>query len=127
MIHQTRNRTRIEDINYAINLYFDGLSLRKTAKALSRFVRRSHTSIRDWIQKYRPQKLLSKSKMISEFIVDETVLKVGSVYIWLWVAINRARKQADPCSNCIKGKEYANRRAIHSKDSQDSWKTSCIH
>jgi putative transposase len=93
MIYQTRNRTRLKDIIYAINLYFDGLSLRKTSKALSRFVRRSHTSIRDWIQKYRPQKLLSKSKRISEFIVDETLIKVGSELIWLWVAIESENRQ----------------------------------
>jgi len=93
MIYQIRNRTRLEDIFYAINLYFDGLSLRKTSKALSRFVRRSHTSIRDWIQKYRPQKLLSKSKRISEFIVDETLIKVGSELVWLWVAIELENRQ----------------------------------
>lgn len=93
MFYQIRNRTRLEDIFYAINLYFDGLSLRKTSKALSRFVRRSHTSIRDWIQKYRPQKLLSKSKRISEFIVDETLIKVGSELVWLWVAIEPENRQ----------------------------------
>jgi putative transposase len=73
----------MEDIIYAVNLYFDGLSLRKTSKALSRFVNRSHTAIRDWIEKYKPQRLLSKNKKIAEFIVDETLIKVGSEYIWL--------------------------------------------
>ena len=87
MFCQTRNRTRLEDIVYAIHLYFLGLSLRNTSIALSRFVKRSHTAIRDWIQKYKPQKLLSKRKKISEYIVDETILKVGPQYIWLWVAI----------------------------------------
>jgi hypothetical protein len=29
----------------------------------------------------------SKRKRISEFIVDETLLKVGSEYVWLWVTI----------------------------------------
>jgi transposase-like protein len=56
MIYQTRrNRTKPEDIVYAVHLYFLGLSLRNTSKALSsRFVkRRSHTAIRDWIQKYK--------------------------------------------------------------------------
>ena len=32
-------------------------------------------------------KISSKSKKISEYIVDETLLKVGSEYVWLWVAI----------------------------------------
>ena len=78
---------------YAVNLYFDGLSLRKTSKALSRFVNRSHTAIRDWIEKYKPQRLLSKSKKIAEFIVDETLIKVGSEYIWLWIAIEPENKE----------------------------------
>ena len=47
MKYQKRNRTKLEDIAYALHLYFDGLSLRNTSKALSRFVKRSHTSIRD--------------------------------------------------------------------------------
>jgi putative transposase len=88
MIYQIRQRTNLEDIMYAVNLYFDGLSLRKTSKALSRFINRSHTAIRDWIEKYKPQRLLSKNKKIAEFIVDETLIKVGSAeFIWLWVAI----------------------------------------
>ena len=87
MIYQIRHRTHLEDIIYAVNLYFDGLSLRKTSKALSQFVKRSHTAIRAWIQKYQPQRLSSKTKKISECIVDETILQVGPQYIWLWVAI----------------------------------------
>jgi putative transposase len=84
MIYQTiRNRTRVEDIIYAINLYLDGLSLRKTSKALSRFVKRSHTAIRDWIQMYKPKRLSSKTKKIDEYIIDEPLIKVGSECIWL--------------------------------------------
>ena len=83
----------MEDVIYAVNLYFDGLSLRKTSKALSRFVNRSHTAIRDWIEEYKPQRLLSKSKKIAEYIVDETLIKVGSEYIWLWIAIEHETRQ----------------------------------
>ncbi len=88
-----RNRTRLEDIVYAIHLYFLGLSLRNTSKALSRFIKRSHTAIRDWIQKYKPEELLSKRKKIDEYIVDETLIKVGSELIWLWVAIEPKNRQ----------------------------------
>jgi hypothetical protein len=42
MKYQIRNRTKLEDISYALHLYFNGLSLRNTTKALSRFVHRSH-------------------------------------------------------------------------------------
>jgi len=83
MILQIRKRTKPEDIVYSLYLYFLGLSLRNTSKALSRFVKRSHTAIRDWIQKYKPEKIFSKKIQIAEFIIDETQIKVGSEYIWL--------------------------------------------
>ena len=93
MIHQTRCRTKSEDMVYAIHLYFLGLSLRNTSKALSRFIKRSHTAIRDWIQKYKPERLYYRNIRISEFIVDETLIKVGSELIWLWVAIEPENRQ----------------------------------
>ncbi len=93
MIYQIRHRTSPEDIMYAVDLYFDGLSLRKTSKALSRFVKRSHTAIRDWIQKYQPKRLLSKTKKIDEYIIDETLIRVGSELVWLWVAIEPENRE----------------------------------
>ena len=93
MIHQTRCRTKSEDMVYAIHLYFLGLSLRNTSKALSRLIKRSHTAIRDWIQKYKPERLYYRNIRISEFIVDETLIKVGSELIWLWVAIEPEIRQ----------------------------------
>jgi putative transposase len=83
MLYQFRKRTKLEGIIYPLHLYFNGLSLRNTSKAISRFVQRTHTAIRDWIQKYRPERLFFKRKRVSEFIVDETQIKVGSEYIWL--------------------------------------------
>ena len=93
MFCQTRKRTKTEDIVYAIHLYFLGLSLRNTSKALSRFVNRSHTAISDWIQRYQPEELFSKRKKIDEYIVDETLIKVGSELIWLWIAIEPENSQ----------------------------------
>ena len=92
MIQQVRKRTSIENILYSLHLYFSGLSLRNTSKAISRFIRRSHTAIRDWIQKYKPEKLFHNKTKISEFIIDETQLKVGSEIIWLWIAIESETK-----------------------------------
>ena len=92
MLYQLRKRTKLEDIAYSLHLYFSGLSLRNTSKALSKFVHRSHTAIRDWIQKYRPKRLLYRKIRFSEFIIDETQLKVGSEFIWLWVAIEPETK-----------------------------------
>ena len=93
MIYQVRKRTKLEDIVYSLHLYFSGLSLRNTSKALSRFVKRSHSAIRDWIQKYKPKRLFFRKTKINEFVVDETQIKVGSELIWLWVAIEPKDKE----------------------------------
>ncbi len=42
----------------------------------------------NWIQKFDYQRKSStKKKQVSEYIVDETILKGGSEFIWLWIAI----------------------------------------
>ena len=93
MIYQLRKRTKLEDIVYSLPLYFSGLSLRNTAKAISNFIKRSHTAIRDcWIQRYKPERLFYDKTKISVFIIDETQIKVGSEFIWLWVAIESETK-----------------------------------
>ena len=84
-----RNRTSSEDIGHGLYLCFLGLSFRNVAKALSflHIVKRSHVAVWKWIQKYKPQKMSSKRKMVSQFIIDETQIKVGSELLWLWIAI----------------------------------------
>ena len=91
----TRNRTSSSYIGRALYLYFLGLSTRNVAKAMFCFrkVKRSHVAIWKWIQKYHPRKILSKRKRISEFIIDETLLKVGFEFIWLWVVIEPENRQ----------------------------------
>lgn len=90
-----RNRTSSLDISRALYLYFLGLSTRSVSKAMFFLhkIRRSHVAIWKWIQKHHPRKILSKSKRISEFIVDETLIKVGPEYIWLWVTIEPENRQ----------------------------------
>ena len=82
-----RNRTPSEHVGYGLYLYFSGLSLRRASERLSCLVKRNHVSIWNWIQKYKPRRISSRRKRVSEFIVDETLIKVGSEYVWLWVAI----------------------------------------
>ena len=89
----TRNKTPPEYVYRGLYLYFSGLSLRRTSEGLSCFIKRNHVTIWNWIQKYHPKKILTRSKRIFEFIVDETLLKVGSEYIWLWVAIDAKSKE----------------------------------
>ena len=92
---RTRNRTSSEYVGYGIYLYFLGLSFRSVAKALSylHIIKRSHVSIWKWIQRYKPKKIKSKKRKISEYIIDETLIKVGSEFIWLWVAIEPENKE----------------------------------
>jgi putative transposase len=60
---------------------------------VSRFVRRNHTAIGDWIQRYKPEMLSSRKISVTEFIIDETIIKVGSEYIWLWIAIENDNRE----------------------------------
>lgn len=69
-------------------MYFLGLSYRNAAKALSsRIKKRSHVAVWKWVQKYKPERIFTKRKRIFEFIIDETQLKVGNNYFWIWIAI----------------------------------------
>ena len=89
----TRNKTPSKYVYYGLYLYFSGLSLRRTAERLSYIFKRNHVSIWNWIQKYHPKRISSKRKRIAEYIIDETLIKVGSQYIWLWVAIEPRDRQ----------------------------------
>jgi putative transposase len=60
---------------------------------VSRFVKRSHTAIKDWIHRYKPEMLSSRKISVTEFIIDETIIKVGSEYIWLWIAIENDNRE----------------------------------
>jgi putative transposase len=90
-----RNRTPSEFIGYGLYLYFLDLSFRNAAIALKWFIKISHVSIWKWIQKYKPKKIFTKKKRkIDGYIIDETLIKVGSSeYIWLWVIIEPNDKE----------------------------------
>lgn len=78
----------------ALNLYFDGLSLRKTKRNLKRIFGEtvSHVTILNWIKKY--------SKLVKEFVTtlnpelsglwheDETMLKCEGRNVWFWEMID---------------------------------------
>ena len=45
-------------------------------------------------KKYRPKKIFAKkNRKIDEYIIDETLIKIGSELIWLWVAIEPKDKE----------------------------------
>ena len=89
----TRNRTPSKYVYYGLHLYFSGLSLRKASERLSQIYKRNHVSIWNWIQKYKPLKVQARKRKILEYIVDETLIKIGSKYIWIWVAIEPENRQ----------------------------------
>ena len=94
-----RKRTPSEYIGYGLYLYFLGLSLRNVVKALSylHIIKRSHVLLAKkwkWIQKFRHRRISStRRNKISEYIVDETILQVGSKHTWLWIAIEAENGQ----------------------------------
>ena len=71
-----RNRTSTIVIMYSLYLYFLGLSLRNTSKALVIFrdKKRSYVSVWNWIQKLAEYPIY-KRKRVSAFLIDETVIR----------------------------------------------------
>jgi putative transposase len=73
---------------YSLYLYFLGLSLRNTSRALVIFrdEKRSYVSVWNWIQRFGSC-YVYKRKRVSAFIIDETVIQIGNQHFWLWVCI----------------------------------------
>ncbi|MBV9666771.1 MAG: hypothetical protein JO327_01435, partial [Nitrososphaeraceae archaeon] len=73
-------------------LYFLGLSLRSTSKAIEPFEARSYyVAVWYWIQEFNPKNIFpnknKNSRIITAFIIiDETAVQIGETDAWLWVA-----------------------------------------
>src|SRR5918993_1254801 len=93
LLRFVRNRTSTIIVMYSLYLYFLGLSLRNTSKALVIFrdEKRSYMSVWNWIQKFS-QFPLYKRKRVSAFIIDETVIQIGWKNYYLWIAIEPVHK-----------------------------------
>ncbi len=78
---------------YSLYMYFLGLSLRNTSKALDIFddEKRSYVSVWNWIQRFGSSQIY-KRKRISAFIIDETVIQIGNHNYWLWIPIEPIHK-----------------------------------
>ena len=83
-----RDKTSTVIVMYSLYLYFLGLSLRNTSKALVIFKdeKRSYVSIWNWIQRFGSSQIY-KRKRVTAFIIDETVIQVGNHHYWLWFCI----------------------------------------
>jgi putative transposase len=104
MIIVERERTSAEVILYALYLYFLGLSFRNTSKAIQPFEvkGRSHVAIWKWVQRFNPKRLYS-CKRVSAFLIDETMIHIGSDEAWLWIAV------VEPIHRQILGVYYISR------------------
>ena len=83
-----RNKTSTIIVMYSLYLYFLGLSLRNTSKALIIFKddKRNYVSVWNWIQRFAEYPIY-KRKRVSALIIDETVIQIGSKHFWLWFCI----------------------------------------
>jgi len=91
-----RNRTRPFLIRYAMYLYFLGLSLRSTSKALEPFVDRSYVAIWYWIQQFDPKQVYPNRKKarITALVIDETLIQIGDTDdACFWVATELIHRQ----------------------------------
>ena len=89
LLRFVRNRISTIVVICSLYLYFLGLSLRNTSKALDIFYdeKRSHIAIWNWIQRFGSCQIYNKRKRVSSFIVDETIIQIGNKHFWLWIAI----------------------------------------
>ena len=114
---------------YSLYLYFLGLSLRNTSKALTIFKdqKRSYVSVWNWIQRFGSSQIYKK-KRVSAFIVYETVIHIGSQrFCWSWICI-------EPVHSSVLGIYISEERNmliaekfIRSFTSREIWKTYSLY
>ena len=89
----TRNRTPSEYIGYGLYLYFSGLSLRRTAERLFGLLNETTFPFGSGFKNTILKRYSTKRRKIYRYVIDETLIKVGSDYIWLWVTIDPKTKE----------------------------------
>src|SRR5437763_1169424 len=87
IMSKRRSRTSPKHVYHALQLYYPGLWLRETSQRLPQLIKRNHVSIRNSIQRYKPEKMFQTGCKPSEFIIDKTLIKVGNGYVYLWIAM----------------------------------------
>ena len=89
LLRFVRNRTYLGVVMYSLDLYFLGLSLRNTSKALEPFKdqKSSYVTVWDGIQPYRSFHFYYKHRRVSAFIIDKNIIHIGNHHFWLWICI----------------------------------------
>lgn len=93
-------KAQIKAVVAALDLYFKGLSLRKTAEHLKEFygVKVSHTAILKWVKKYSrlikhyAEGILESERHGERFAADETVVKIKGRDMRLWTLLDEEKK-----------------------------------
>ena len=84
-----RNKTSTVIVMYSLYLYFLGLSLRNTSKALIIFKddKKKLCFCMELDSEIWFIADIYKRKRVSAFIIDETVIQIGNQHFWLWFCI----------------------------------------
>lgn len=53
---------------------------------------RSHVAIWKWVQSFNPRRLYC-CKRVAAFLIDETMVQIGSDQTWLWIAVEPTHRQ----------------------------------
>jgi hypothetical protein len=61
-----------------------------------RLSKRSHVAVWNWVQLFNPNKFYLKRSRVTAFIIDETMLQIGSEQAWLWIAIEPIHSKCTP-------------------------------
>ncbi len=115
-----RNRTSTIIVMYSLYLYFLGLSLRNTSRALQPLSNRSYyVSIWKWIQKFSSFPVYSRRR-VSSFIIDETMIKID------WICIEPVHKtilgiHLSQARNMLVARQF-----LESLIDTKVWQTSCV-
>jgi len=85
-----RERTPVWFMVYGVYLYFRSTSFRNASKVLEPWVRRSHVALWFWVQRFASlaDRFRVKRREVQCFLVDETMVQIGSEKVWLWVAVD---------------------------------------
>jgi putative transposase len=92
-----RKRTPPMIVLYATYIYLAGLafSYRRVEAFLENLgVKRSYEAVRQWVQRFGSQlKGYFETGEARVAVVDETLIKVGGSYYWLWLAVEPERRK----------------------------------
>jgi hypothetical protein len=108
-------------IGYGLYFYFSGLSLREPLKYCLIFCQTKAYVHLELDTKLQNQRGFAQKKKVKVFVIDETLLKIGSGLVWLWVAIEPVNRNS--VNKHIRGKKHVCGRAFSIRPFGRTWGT----